>query len=102
MKLEAWPGGRWYRDLGNNAGHLWGHVQVIKPSKVLELMGPMMMSFPVTSFVQYKLVEQGSGTLLKFMHQAFGMIPPELEANVTQGWGELLEHLKAAAEKKTQ
>jgi len=31
MKLEPWPGGRWYRDLGNNAGHLWGHVQVIKP-----------------------------------------------------------------------
>ena len=22
--LEAWPGGRWYRDLGNNAGHLAG------------------------------------------------------------------------------
>ncbi|HSU65857.1 MAG TPA: hypothetical protein VLJ39_03200, partial [Tepidisphaeraceae bacterium] len=21
MKLEAWPGGRWYRDLGNNTGH---------------------------------------------------------------------------------
>ena len=21
MKIEPWPGGRWYRDLGNNAGH---------------------------------------------------------------------------------
>src|SRR5215470_4368193 len=31
MKLEPWPGGRWYRDLGNNAGHFWGVVQVIKP-----------------------------------------------------------------------
>jgi hypothetical protein len=31
FKLEAWPGGRWYRDLGNKSGHLWGHVQVIKP-----------------------------------------------------------------------
>jgi hypothetical protein len=30
MKLEAWPGGRWFRDLGNNTGHLWGHVQAIK------------------------------------------------------------------------
>src|ERR1043165_7041792 len=27
MKLEAWPGGRWYRDLGDGNGHLWGHVQ---------------------------------------------------------------------------
>src|SRR5215204_4200106 len=46
MKIEAWPGGRWYRDLGNNTGHFWGHVQVIKPPKLLELVGPMPMSFP--------------------------------------------------------
>ena len=46
FKLEAWPGGRWYRDLGNNAGHLWGHVQVIKPPTLLEICGPMMMSYP--------------------------------------------------------
>ena len=26
MVLEAWPGGRWYRDLGNNTGHFWGTV----------------------------------------------------------------------------
>src|SRR5438477_446769 len=37
FKLEAWPGGRMYRDIGNNAGHLWGHVQVIKPPKLLEI-----------------------------------------------------------------
>ncbi len=30
MKLEAWPGGRWFRDLGDGNGHLWGHVQAIK------------------------------------------------------------------------
>ncbi len=30
MKLEAWPGGRWYRDLGDNNGHFWGVVQAIK------------------------------------------------------------------------
>lgn len=30
MKIEPWPGGRWYRDLGNDNGHLWGHVQAIK------------------------------------------------------------------------
>lgn len=44
MVLEARPGGRWYRDLGGDAGHLWGHVQVIKPGKLLELCGPMFMS----------------------------------------------------------
>ena len=46
MKIEPWPGGRWYRDLGNNSGHLWGHVQVIKPPTLLEICGPLMMSYP--------------------------------------------------------
>ena len=26
MKIEPWPGGRWFRDLGNNTGHLWGRA----------------------------------------------------------------------------
>ena len=43
FKFEAWPGGRWFRDLGNNAGHLWGHVQVIKPPNLIEIWGPMMI-----------------------------------------------------------
>ena len=46
MKLEPWPGGRLFRDLGNNAGHFWGHVQVIKPPTLLEICGPMFMSIP--------------------------------------------------------
>ncbi len=35
MVLEAWPGGRWLRDLGDNQGHFWGHVQVIKAPALL-------------------------------------------------------------------
>ncbi|MFY9855805.1 MAG: SRPBCC domain-containing protein, partial [Terracidiphilus sp.] len=35
MKIEPWPGGRWYRDLGDNNGHLWGHVQAIKRPTLL-------------------------------------------------------------------
>src|SRR5215813_1890737 len=64
MKLEAWPGGRWFRDLGSNTGHLWGHVQVIKPPTLLEICGPLFMSYPVASHIQYRLVEQGQGTRL--------------------------------------
>jgi len=48
MKLEAWPGGRWYRDLGNDTGHFWGHVQAVKPPTLLEICGPLFMSFPAT------------------------------------------------------
>ena len=87
MKLEPWPGGRWFRDLGNNTGHLWGHVQVIKPPKVLELVGPTMMSYPVASHIQYRLTEQAGGTLLKFTHQAFGLIEPGLAARREQRLG---------------
>ena len=100
MKIEAWPGGRWFRDLGNNTGHLWGHVQVIKPPKVLELVGPTMMSYPVASHIQYRLTEQAGGTSLKFTHQAFGMIEEGLELNVSKGWGEMLDQIRMAAEKK--
>src|ERR1043166_9377927 len=78
LKIEAWVGGRWFRDLGNNTGHLWGHVQVIKPPKLLELVGPMWMSFPVASHLQYRLTEQAGGILLKLTHKAMGLFPPEL------------------------
>ena len=40
MVLEAWPGGRWYRDLGADNGHFWAHVQAIKRPTLLEFCGP--------------------------------------------------------------
>lgn len=100
LKLEAWPGGRWYRDLGNNTGHLWGHVQVIKPPKLLEICGPMFMSYAVASHVQYRLTEKDGGTHLALIHQAIGLITPEHLEGVNKGWGDILENIKAAAEKR--
>ena len=70
MKLEAWPGGRWYRDLGGNNGHFWGVVQAIKRPTLLEFTGPLFMSYPVISNVQYRLSEVEGGTLIKFRHSA--------------------------------
>jgi uncharacterized protein YndB with AHSA1/START domain len=99
MKIEPWPGGRWFRDLGNNTGHLWGHVQVIKPPKLLEMVGPMMMSYPAISHIQYRLTEQPGGTLLKLTHQAIGLIAPEHRDGVSKGWEEMLNQIRAAAEK---
>src|SRR5262245_47980872 len=69
FKLEPWPGGRWYRDLGKNAGHLWGHVQVIKPPTLLEVCGPLMMSYPAVNHVQYRLKAEGGATRLTFLHR---------------------------------
>jgi uncharacterized protein YndB with AHSA1/START domain len=101
MKLEAWPGGRWYRDLGKDAGHFWGHVQAIKPPTLLEICGPLFMSFPAISNVQYRLTEEGGLTRLKFVHRAMGLIPPEViegERSVHTGWNYILTRIRERAE----
>lgn len=102
MKLEAWPGGRWYRDLGNNAGHLWGHVQVIKPPALLEIIGPMPMSYAAVNHVQYRLVAEGSGTVLKFTHQAMGLIVPQHRDGMQEGWGHKLNRIREIAEGRSR
>src|SRR5580704_7692279 len=80
MKIEPWPGGRWYRDLGDGNGHFWAHVQAIKRPNLLEFTGPMFMSYPVASNVQYRLSETDGGTLIKFHHTALGLIMDEQKA----------------------
>src|SRR5665213_4020053 len=85
MKIEAWPGGRWYRDLGDNNGHLWAHVQSIKRPMLLEFTGPLMMSIAVANNVQYRLSEEGGGTLIKFQHIGLGLIPEEFKKGMTGG-----------------
>ncbi len=100
MKLEPWPGGRWFRDLGNNTGHLWGHVQVIKPPTVLEISGPLFMSYPAISHVQYRLTAEGSRTRLKFAHRAIGQILAEHREGVGQGWSHILRRVREDAERR--
>jgi uncharacterized protein YndB with AHSA1/START domain len=101
MKLEAWPGGRWYRDLGNNAGHFWGNVQVIKPPTLLELCGPMFMSYPGVNHIAYRLKAEGKSTLLSFTHRAVGLLVDEHMKGVRMGWSQILERIaKAAASKR--
>jgi uncharacterized protein YndB with AHSA1/START domain len=100
LKIEPWPGGRWYRDLGNNAGHFWGYVQAIKPPMLLEICGPLMMSYPVLSNVQYRLTEERGITRLKFAHRMMGQISPEHQAGMNQGWDTLLTRIRSAAERR--
>jgi uncharacterized protein YndB with AHSA1/START domain len=100
MKIEPWPGGRWYRDLGNNSGHLWGHVQVIKPPTLLEICGPLIMSYPAVNFVQYRLTSEGGVTRLVFLHRALGLILPEHRDGMPEGWAHGLERIRELAEGK--
>lgn len=96
MVLEAWPGGRWYRDLGNKTGHFWGTVQAIKPSSLLEISGPLFMSNPAVSNLQYRLTEENGVTRMRFVHRAMGWVG-EHERGVDEGWAQLIGRIRTAA-----
>lgn len=102
MKIEAWVGGRWFRDLGNDAGHLWGHVQVIKPPALLEICGPLFMSYPAISHVQYRLKEENGKTLLSVLHRAMGQIPKEDREGVESGWEHNVQRVREIAEARAR
>jgi len=94
-KLERWPGGRWYRDLGDNTGHLWGTVQSIKPPDLLEIIGPMFMSYPVQNHLEFKLSDIEGGTRITLRHRALGFLVEDHMKGVAQGWRDMLEEIKA-------
>jgi len=99
MVVEPWPGGRWYRDLGDNSGHFWGHVQVIKPPTLIELCGPMFMSYPGLNHVQYRLTAEGDVTRLRLTHKAIGLIPQEVREGAGMGWDHGFERIREIAER---
>jgi hypothetical protein len=98
MKIEPWPGGRWYRDLGDGNGHFWAMVQAIKRPTLLELTGPLFMSAPVVSNLQYRLSAVEGGTLITFRHTALGFIPDDYKAGMTLGWSHMMARARKYAE----
>jgi hypothetical protein len=99
MTLEAWPGGRWFRDLGNGDGHLWGHVQAIKRPTLLEITGPLFMSYAVVSNLQYRLTDENGETVIRFHHKAFGVIQDDHRRGVSMGWSHINQKIKERAER---
>jgi hypothetical protein len=99
MKIEPWPGGRWFRDLGGDNGHYWGTVQAIKKPSLLEISGPLFMSYPVVNNVQYRLSQDGDETVIKFCHAGFGLISDDHRKGVTTGWNSIHERIRKRAEK---
>jgi len=95
MMLEEFPGGRWFRDLGDNNGHFWGHVQAIKRPTLLELTGPLWMSQGACNNVQYRLAESGGVTTLSLVHSCLGNIPEEVRELVASGWAGYFDRIAA-------
>jgi hypothetical protein len=102
MILEPHPGGRWYRDLGGDNGHLWGFVQSIKRPTLLEIWGPLFMSTAATSNLLYRLSETADGTLITFTHTLVGPFPEEHRSRLASGWNALHSRVRNAAETPTR
>jgi len=98
MVLEPYPGGRWYRELGGDNGHLWGFVQSIKRPTLLEIWGPLFMSTAATSNLMYRLTETPDGTLIKFTHTVMGPFPEDHRPRLGAGWTALHARVRQAAE----
>jgi hypothetical protein len=97
MVLEARPGGRWFRDLGDDNGHFWGVVQAIKRPTLLEISGPLMMSFAVSSNIQYRLTPKDGGTLITLRHTALGLFPDGYREALGEGFGMILDRVRQRA-----
>jgi len=102
MVLEARPGGRWYRDLGADNGHLWGFVQSIKRPTLLEIYGPLFLSTGATSNLMYRLKETEAGSLITFTHTLVGPVPDEMRPQMGQGWASMHARVKQAAEGRSR
>ncbi len=98
LQLEPWPGGRWFRDLGDSNGHLWGHVQSIKRPTLLEITGPLFMSYPAINNLQYRLSEEQGETVIRFCHAGLGLIQEQHRKGVHGGWAHIHEQVRRRAE----
>ena len=98
MVLEPHPGGRWFRDLGGDNGHLWGFVQSIKRPVLLEIWGPLFMSTAATSNLLYRLTEVEGGSLITFTHTLVGPFPEDHRPQLGTGWAALHARVRKAAE----
>jgi hypothetical protein len=74
-------------------------VQAIKRPTLLEITGPLMMSFAVTSNLQYRLKQIDGGTLITLRHTALGLFPDGYRDGFSQRWLHLLDRVRRRLEK---
>ena len=98
MVIEPRPGGRWFRDLGGDSGHLWGFVQSIKRPVLLEIWGPLFMSTAAANNLIYRLTEVDGGTMISFKHTLLGPVPDEFRQHMAPGWSAIHDRVKRQAE----
>jgi hypothetical protein len=77
-----------------------GRIRAKAPT-LLELTGPMPMSYPAIKH-QYRLKGEGSGTRLPLIHRAMGPIPQEHRDGMPEGWEHGIRRIKDLAERKAK
>ena len=77
-------------------------MQAIKRPTLLEMWGPLFMSFGAVSNVQYRLSEVDGGTLIKFHHKALGVFEEQQRQGMNRGWAHMLAGARTIAERKTK
>ena len=99
MILEPYPGGRWYRDLGGDNGHLWGFVQSIKRPALLEIWGPLFVSTAASSNLIYRLSETPATARSSSSRTRWsGRSPKTIGRGLASGWTALHARVRKAAE----
>jgi hypothetical protein len=73
-------------------------VQAIKRPTLLEITGPLFMSYAVVSNLQYRLSEADGGTLITFRHTVLGFVPDDHKEGMGKGWAWILERTRKHAE----
>jgi uncharacterized protein YndB with AHSA1/START domain len=63
---------------------------------LLEIHGPLFMSTPAVSNLQYRLSEENGITRMRFVHRAGGWIDSQA-MGVESGWSQLIGRIAAAA-----
>jgi hypothetical protein len=61
---------------------------------LIELSGPMFMSYPAINHLEFKLDQIAGGTKVTLRHRAIGLIDPAHREGVGTGWQHLMDAIK--------
>ena len=73
---------------------------MLKPPSLLELSGPMFMSYPAINHLEVKVEPAGKGCRVVLRHRAIGMIDPQHRKGVGEGWSHMLSEIRKDCEER--
>lgn len=93
-KLEAWAGGRFFREWGEGNTELFATVGLIKKDRQLRLLGSIGGRHAIASVADLVLEEEGDETLVRVTHRVSGEVTDAEVGDYESGWHDELASLK--------